>query len=1326
MSNENATSDNRDDIGQARAGGHDSNRNVDTTTANTPALPITNGHALPNGHNGRHTHNGKSDSETETVVLSGNEEGRTTSKRKTIKHEDLSDDQGSVGSRVEKREPYNEPNVDRDGANGARKPSLKRKRIVQDVIANDCVEGGNSSNLSSAYSSPAPQAASDKNHGSDSDRSRSSPPVDEDIRKKKSRLRKRKLGSADDQGVRKRRGKSDPEAVNGKERREPRRARKQHTTSAQSESPPPHQHLRTHSTQTTSINSNVKRKKAPPSLSIDSRRKTFEDTGPDSDDSGSQKSRPRLHKSASVDEPMTSKLSHKKILDRSGRTPVARACANDNIEQLAAELKERPHHLNEPDYARNTPLQIAALEGFVEPVRHLISEGCTVNCKNIDGDTPLIDAVENGHLQVVEILLKAGADPRMRNGKGFEPLDLVNVESDDYEAIRDSLTTAKAKFRRPSEDQSTGAKDNDGASISAPGGSPTDSLQTQGSKPGSGGDTIAKGHSAKPEVDVGRRKTARREPTREDLLWIRGTPATLRDAASKGDMAVVNACLNTLRADTESMLAAARGGHDDVLGLLIALGRPPDPDPEPLSSNEYRPGHDTPMLAAIGGGNVKVIKVLLGQPRFNPTRRMYHGLTYYELAKKRQSSNWQEEHDVLKEAYDKYSSDGARTSASSSPHRVRTKHLESSSSPLAASTSERPIGMIKREHSHKSSSHKHLHPNDTERKGSSSAVSDREVEGVNARRPKVRNGRSVSDAGSTANAGSESGVKPRRRLLSKNEIQSDQDIKRKASVAVEKSPPLSHASHEKRNRVSTDSPVSVPQDKKASPQDSSFKREGGKKRPRISTSPRSSLSEVHKDHDAVKKKRQRADSQGNAIEQERKDSMPRGPAMVANMIANPEPVMSPIKTPGTAPVAFMGGSTASPPMVRSPIEQRKSINVPVGSLDVALHQDVAMSENLSFRHDAPILQPPGQAPEHFASTSESPQKPEESASEGLHNQKMCPAMVDERDAREEKAARDIEILKARGREALAARELEEAHLKAQREEAELQRQMQTEREEAEARAAKKQNDEQQMQVRRAEQERQHKEKEDRRRAELEHREEQRRIRLQEEQEMQRRERLTCGLRRAAEISPDEARHPGWIQSWLPLYYVTTEDLDPECDKEDINERWISNVQVAPLLANRDLELSQCRLYHVGSSCTPLTAITDTAWTHRPLTLDQRGSLWRQLRNQQSGVRIPELTKEKGDSVLYAESRRSFFTTLEPIFWLRHSDFHNIIPRHPHLTGLPLASRHMALHDYPFGIGGTWDKETSEGKMLISRKRDREEEEAPAKISANGDLPNGHI
>ena len=131
-------------------------------------------------------------------------------------------------------------------------------------------------------------------------------------------------------------------------------------------------------------------------------------------------------------------------------------------------------------------------------------------------------------------------------------------------------------------------------------------------------------------------------------------------------------------------------------------------------------------------------------------------------------------------------------------------------------------------------------------------------------------------------------------------------------------------------------------------------------------------------------------------------------------------------------------------------------------------------------------------------------------------------------------------------------------------------------------------------------------------------------------------------------------------------------------------------------------------------------------------MDQRGSLWRQLRNQQAGLRIREFVKEKGERFLLLESKRKFFTTLDPVFWLRHSDFISIVPRHPHLTGLPLTTRHMALHDYPFGIGGTWDNETSNGKSWVGEKRKREEEAAAAmkhtKITptASGDLPNGHI
>ena len=74
----------------------------------------------------------------------------------------------------------------------------------------------------------------------------------------------------------------------------------------------------------------------------------------------------------------------------------------------------------------------------------------------------------------------------------------------------------------------------------------------------------------------------------------------LRDASGKGEQTVVDHLLKIRpKADTGSVLVAARGGRDVVLGLLLAIGDP-DPDPEHLKSGPYMHGFDTPMLAAIG------------------------------------------------------------------------------------------------------------------------------------------------------------------------------------------------------------------------------------------------------------------------------------------------------------------------------------------------------------------------------------------------------------------------------------------------------------------------------------------------------------------------------------------------------------------------------------------------------------------------------------------------------------------------------------------------------------------------------------------------------
>jgi ankyrin repeat protein len=77
--------------------------------------------------------------------------------------------------------------------------------------------------------------------------------------------------------------------------------------------------------------------------------------------------------------------------------------------------------LNVPDNAGNTPLQIASLEGCAPIVKFLLEAAWEIDTKNIDNDTPLIDAVEIGHLEVIKLLLDAGANPRIVNAEGDEP-----------------------------------------------------------------------------------------------------------------------------------------------------------------------------------------------------------------------------------------------------------------------------------------------------------------------------------------------------------------------------------------------------------------------------------------------------------------------------------------------------------------------------------------------------------------------------------------------------------------------------------------------------------------------------------------------------------------------------------------------------------------------------------------------------------------------------------------------------------------------------------------------------------------------------------------
>uniref|UniRef100_A0A8C2S9N8 K Homology domain-containing protein n=1 Tax=Capra hircus TaxID=9925 RepID=A0A8C2S9N8_CAPHI len=110
-------------------------------------------------------------------------------------------------------------------------------------------------------------------------------------------------------------------------------------------------------------------------------------------------------------------------------SPLTLAACGGHVE-LAALLIERGASLEEVNDEGYTPLMEAAREGHEEMVALLLGQGCVsnttaganVHATTATGDTALTYACENGHTDVADVLLQAGADLEHESEGGRTPL----------------------------------------------------------------------------------------------------------------------------------------------------------------------------------------------------------------------------------------------------------------------------------------------------------------------------------------------------------------------------------------------------------------------------------------------------------------------------------------------------------------------------------------------------------------------------------------------------------------------------------------------------------------------------------------------------------------------------------------------------------------------------------------------------------------------------------------------------------------------------------------------------------------------------------------
>jgi len=122
------------------------------------------------------------------------------------------------------------------------------------------------------------------------------------------------------------------------------------------------------------------------------------------------------------------------ILGTAADTRIADAAMKGDKETVRSLLKQAAD-VNSSQGDGMTGLHWAALNGDVELAQLLLYAGANVRAATrLGGNTPLMLAAQRGHAPVIDLLLKAGADPKVKGVAGITPL-MMAASSGNAEAV---------------------------------------------------------------------------------------------------------------------------------------------------------------------------------------------------------------------------------------------------------------------------------------------------------------------------------------------------------------------------------------------------------------------------------------------------------------------------------------------------------------------------------------------------------------------------------------------------------------------------------------------------------------------------------------------------------------------------------------------------------------------------------------------------------------------------------------------------------------------------------------------------------------------------